>query len=508
MGSKYDKIKKAMSEDNEPLPPELNWEQMEDGIFKKMDALQAQAVNPSSSKRGPLKKRDVVIILLLAMIASVLVFMNPQSNRDPNTSPSNKGIGQSGLPGLTSKEPMQQKPSSSPKNPISKASSATNDPTEDSGFRSEQGLTKMQGPTETSSLPPQAAKGISARQNPKQEKQRAQAHKAPVEELSALNPSGIAFNGMVSKNDEKAWPLEASDAVLPAKDSMRNSALQSRGELPFNSAFAPLPAKAFSVQKETEENALPATSPSGAEIEPLPMRSLASPKRFALTGGLSVWSMGYGADKPERHPYERTLPSYHAQLNYTHTFKRNYIVLIGLQFQQLESRFDWSESLDDYKITLTDTILQIQTNALTGQQSVIRGDVELDATATRIIRHYNRTQLVQIPVALGKTWTIKRRWQADVLIGGALTVYSSNTGRTFYQGEIQYYDEGPAEFLENQWKVHGLIMGRMTYHISPYLGVTTGIQLQKSLSNWSTEQNIQMHPNVLNWEIGMMFSLK
>jgi len=490
------------------LPPELNWEQMEDGILKKMNALQAQAVKPSSSKKGALRKRDIVIILLLAMITSVLVFMNPHSNRDLDTSPRDNGIGQSELPGLTFKDPMPQSPSPSPENPKSKASSATNDPSEDPRFTFEQGLTKMQGPTEPSSLPPQEAKGFSASRNPKQEKQEAQTRKAPVEKLSALNRPGIAFNGMVSTDDEKAWPLEASDAVLPFEDSMANSALQGRGEPPFISAFAPLPAKAFAVRKETEEDALPATSLLGAEIEPLPMRSLASSKRLALSGGLSVWSMGYGANKPERHPYERTLPSYHAQLNYTHTFKRNYIVLIGLQFQQLESRFDWSIPLDDYKVTLTDTILQIQTNALTGQQSIIRGDVELDATATRIIRHYNRTQLVQIPVALGKTWTIRRRWQADLLIGGALTVYSNNRGRTLYQGEIQYYDEGAADFLENQWKVHGLIMGRITYHISPFLGITSGIQFQKSLSNWSTEQNIQMRPNVLNWELGMMFSLR
>ena len=37
---KYNKLKKMMSEDNSQLPPELDWEQMQDGILQKMEKLQ------------------------------------------------------------------------------------------------------------------------------------------------------------------------------------------------------------------------------------------------------------------------------------------------------------------------------------------------------------------------------------------------------------------------------------------------------------------------------------
>ncbi len=235
-----------------------------------------------------------------------------------------------------------------------------------------------------------------------------------------------------------------------------------------------------------------------------PKQAAASSDRITLLSGLTWWGTGYGATKPERHPYERTITSYHVQLNYLHTLKRDYTLLVGLQYQQLESRLDWSSSLDNYTIILTDTIVQVQSNLLTKKQLEVRGDVEVNAPAMRTVRHYNQTRIYQIPFALGKTWSFKQ-WQADVLFGGSLNILSQNKGRTLYLGEIQDYDGASTDFLNPQWNIHVLFMGRLSYRINDHFGITTGIQLQRSLTNWSTESSIKMYPNVLSWELGMSY---
>ena len=216
--------------------------------------------------------------------------------------------------------------------------------------------------------------------------------------------------------------------------------------------------------------------------------------------------MGYGQAKPERYAYERTIISHQAGLHYIHPLKKDFTLLLGLQFQQLENRFDWSAAVDDYTITLTDTVVQIRTNTLTGEQTVVRGDVELTVPAKRTVRHYNTTQLFQIPLAIGKTWAVKS-WQADVFIGSTLNIFSANEGRTLYQGELLDYDGTHTGFANNRWKIHGMLMGNLTYRLSNHVGITGGIQFQKSLSNWSTEQNIQMHPHVIIGKIGLQYTL-
>ncbi|MCB9289495.1 MAG: hypothetical protein H6560_19470 [Lewinellaceae bacterium] len=112
--------------------------------------------------------------------------------------------------------------------------------------------------------------------------------------------------------------------------------------------------------------------------------------------------MGYSKSKPERYAYERTIISHQVRLHYTHPLKKDLALLLGLQFQQLENRFDWSAAVNDYTITLTDTVVQIQINKLTGEQTVVRGDIELTVPAKRTVRHYNTTQLFQIPLPLVK----------------------------------------------------------------------------------------------------------
>jgi hypothetical protein len=180
--------------------------------------------------------------------------------------------------------------------------------------------------------------------------------------------------------------------------------------------------------------------------------------------------------------------------------------LVGVQYLQLEHQFDWTGTINDYKITLADTIVELQVSSLTGQQTPVYGDVELEVEATRTIQHHNRIQLIQLPVAIGKTWTF-RKWQADLLIGGSVNILTQNKGRTFYRGELQSYDGPGTAFLENQWKINGQFMGRFAYKLNQNLGLVAGVQFQKSLTNWSKEPALKMNPHVFSLEVGVNYYL-
>ena len=231
------------------------------------------------------------------------------------------------------------------------------------------------------------------------------------------------------------------------------------------------------------------------------------PKRLVLIGEVSTWNIGFGDTKPERSEYESTIISYGTQLNYIQPLKKDFSLLFGLQYQQLESHFDWQGTITDYNITLIDTIIEVHSSLLSGTETVLRGDVNLTVSAERTVKHYNKIQRLQIPIAIGKTWKFNNRLQADILVGGSFNILSTYQGRTLYQGEIANYEDISKDIFNSKMNINGLLNGRLTYHFKNRLGITTGFQYQKSLTNWSAEPNVKILPRVMSWQLGLSYSL-
>lgn len=238
---------------------------------------------------------------------------------------------------------------------------------------------------------------------------------------------------------------------------------------------------------------------------PIQAKNVATAKRLILSGGVNFWQFGYGQQKPSRHPYQQAIPSFQAQINYMHPLQNGFSVLTGFQFTQLEHRFELVETIDNYTTTLTDTIISVTSNLLTGEQSYLYGDTTLQLAAQHIIKHYNQTKLYQIPIAVGKTWTFNKLY-ADLIIGGSVNILSTNNGRTLINEEIQYYRGASNSLLNNQWKINALLAGRLTYQVNTHIGLVSGVQLQKSVMNWSTEQGVRMHPLSVGLELGLSYS--
>jgi hypothetical protein len=105
---------------------------------------------------------------------------------------------------------------------------------------------------------------------------------------------------------------------------------------------------------------------------------------------------------------------------------------------------------------------------------------------------------------VGKTWQ-KNRFQADLYLGAAVNLWSQNQGRSLLQGQILDYEGSSNAVINNEWALHALFGSRLSYRLSDRVGLSTGIQLQKSLSNWSSENTVKMRPGIFNWHMGMSY---
>ncbi len=248
--------------------------------------------------------------------------------------------------------------------------------------------------------------------------------------------------------------------------------------------------------------------PHSIKRMPTPNRCLIPARQLTVTSGISTWASGYGVSKPENDQYEQNKLSYYTQLSYTHRFGNNFILSAGLQYQQLQAQIVWSQQIENYTtVLLQDTIVEIQVNSLTGNSAVVKGDVEVSVDAARNVQHHNQYQLFQIPLSIGKSWKIGKKWRADLSVGGAVNVLTHNKGRSIYQGELDYMDGATTNLIDNRWGIHGLGMVRLGYCINRHWGILAEAQFQKSLTDWSRIPGIRMQPEVLNMGIGIYFSL-
>lgn len=505
MDAKYDKFKKLMSEDKDPLPPELSWERMEAGILEKMEEIQSQTDSSTPPQRTDYIRRGFILSILL-----MLAFCNHNTTHTYSTKK-----------GAVSLQPIantsSERTRNSIVNPVS-ASSTSSSAKLDSTLsaienHSTDGISNREGDAGmTQNLIPFLPKAVTPIE--RTENIKIKDSNANREERSASNDplppasSEEAFAILNKENSqmEKEGNKDDVEGIKKSENQEPNTAPVPEGQTPsaIHEILAPLSTQEFLLTRASEALPLLAYSQANQKNEPIRKESQKGLDRLSVLSGVSIWNEGFGKNKPERFAYEQSSLSINAQFNYLHSLKKNFVLMVGVQYVQLEHQFVWNETIEDYKITLVDTIVEVQTNSLTGKQTPVYGDVELEVEATRTIRHHNRIQLIQLPVAIGKTWTF-RKWQADLLIGGSVNLLTQNKGRTFYGGELQSYDNPGTAFLENQWKINGLFMGRIAYKLNQNFGLVAGVQFQKSLSNWSVEPAIQMNPNVFSMEVGVNY---
>lgn len=477
----FNNIKNSMREANqEPLPSELDWRNMKEGIFDKIQSIEQEEAAQRNNKR--FGRRSLLFILLLFALTLGLFSFFQSMIKDQNSVVQHE-------PKLA--ETTRQNPASNNTNNLVVPNQIQ--PSEESPIKkrgksegNDQFLTY-----EESDLNQDSKKYEIAQRSIDPSKKDTEGNRN--EPSSKVLDKGL-FEA--SQNTHGTGEKTTRFLVENRRPELSAQITELQALVPYMFEQISLGKRKYSfddIQKIVESK----HAEKGQEK---------FPDRLIVEGGISFWNEGFGKMRPERAQYEVPLTSFQLQGHYMKSINRNYFLMAGLQYQQLESKLRYNNIIEDYKVTIRDTIIQIQNNVITGEQRVIRGDIEQLVQAERRVRHYNRTQLFKLSLALGKNWRF-HSFQTDVYLGGALNTLVQNQGKMFYEGEIVDYKAASNSFFSNQWMLDGVLGLRLHYFLSQNIGISTGFQAQKSLMNWSNDTHINFYPASYSLQMGLTYSL-
>jgi hypothetical protein len=469
MDSDFNKIKKAMSEGHEQVPPELSWDNMKGGILGEMERL--QSLEEDKKDRKPFffiyRIGGITIITLALFLGYNVYWKTTYKASEPSVSLSSDEA----FPGEALSDGEYNTPPPSSQN-VAKPNPVFKKPTTSRPIFDE-AITN-----EASTITP------------------------GKQEAAKLSSSNLTDSDIIATEVPQA-SINSTEGAAPSSGRSVNAASPGT-PMP---VLKPIGQKSFMASPTLHEHYPAPVALAAINTEHQQASSDQRARQLFITSGATVWSMGYGNIKPERASFEEALVSFHTQMLYQHTLKKGYFFFTGLQYQQLDSRLRWSTTIDNYQITLEDTIAAVQHNIITGQQQLVRGDVDVEVSAQRNVQHYNRTQLYQVPLAIGKRWE-GQKLQFDLFVGSVFNVYTQNRGRSVYQQQLLDYDGSETVLMKNQWTIHALAGSTISYQLNEKWGIATSIQAQKSIQNWSRkEPGIEMKPALLSWSIGMSYRL-
>lgn len=488
MDSNNNKIKNWMQgDDHQPLPPELDWSKMKDGIFDKMQSIE-QAESSSDNRQRSWKRIGLFLFLFFTLSFGLYSLLH-KSKTDQH--PEAYDVVQ--LPEADTCESESS---------ITTNSALANQPERSGNDLQENGedlLDKNSQQKGDHLLLAYENSGLN------QDSKKSQGTQLEVDQGLANQNLGANYpqNNLLT-TDLIGTTHSALDTGQKAYSPSTETRLGNRMLYP---GLQPISPYGF------DQVGLGKTNLSLLDLQNIDSVSRPATHRFRfpdqliVEGGINYWNEGYGNSKPDRAQYEAPIPSFQVQGSYMKGLKGSYFVMAGLQYQQLESKLDYRNTIEDYKITLIDTVLQVQNNLLTGKQTIIRGDVEELVNAERRVIHYNKTQLFKASLALGKRWRFNS-FQTDVYLGGALNSVVRNQGRMFLENEIIDYQGASNSAFQNQWTLDGVLGVRFHYLLTPVIGITTGFQTQKSLMNWSNQEGINFYPASFGLQMGLSYSLR
>ena len=490
MDSNFDKIRQVFSEGSDVIPPELEWSEMEKGIREKMALKKAVGSVPASSAK---RRWWMLLLPLLVISVPIIWYLSATGRTDTDASNRNttaeESMGDYRVDKTPENELLDKRPGLKAivnQNLTSEGLTSSNDPN----------LTRLNvSPNGNDGLESVAGNAeFSASHNGTNSREQGM-EPSTGNSFSSGSTEVFPSASSTSQSSDPETPIsieskDLSDQVLQQKGRDLNVRYLDTKITQLVSGNLPLMDRLEVSIDRKEDNCF--------------CQDHIDSYRMVFLGGVTSWKPVYGIAKPERNDFERTLLSFHAQINYVHTFKNGFVLMTGLQYQRLESVFDWQKDLENHTVTLKDTIVSIQNNLITGQQTIKVADIEVPVPATRIVKHYNSTRIYSIPVAMGKSWRC-RKWQMDVMAGASVNIRSGNIGKTLFNDEIIEYNAARTEFLDNRVKWNALLGGRLTYYPVAGVGITAGLTYHKSLMNQSLEQDIKLLPHGVDLGIGVSF---
>ena len=305
-------------------------------------------------------------------------------------------------------------------------------------------------------------------------------------------------NNNIVSNPSHSNSLSANTAVLPKvalKDDIgshniieskmkRYGPLKSAGQLEINRISA--------LEMEEVELNVPI-------MESLEENNAASSSSVTFGTSLVLWKQNHGKSQIDqlRNEMETTLPSFQSNFTYQYAISKNWSVSAGLEYQSLESRFNY-ENVVDFKKLQEGVVKKIEINYVTKDSNYIYGDTLVNARSTRKVVHFNSSRLINIPIYVYKSWNTDK-WSYELSAGTVINIFSSSKGRTLSKNEeVQDYSN-TGTTLYKSWKGLAVSTGLSSvYHVNPALSIGARMEGRAYVSNWNVEAGNSTKPYMLN----------
>jgi len=215
-----------------------------------------------------------------------------------------------------------------------------------------------------------------------------------------------------------------------------------------------------------------------------------------ISGGTNNWKSNYNitlAEQNARSKSETELWGYQLAANSKYYFKSNLYAAIGLEFQQLNNRFNYENTRVD-QVEARSALVGIAINSISGDSTFIRQDVLVNVEEKRKVQHYNRHQILTIQLRLGYEWR-HNRFALSGSIGSVFSIQSFSKGKTLVGSEITNYDQSNPIYK----KRFGMGLStslQLNYALTKDIYIGGNVGHTNWLSNWSKEQEIQLRPNI------------
>lgn len=226
--------------------------------------------------------------------------------------------------------------------------------------------------------------------------------------------------------------------------------------------------------------------------------------RIGFESGVGLWTDVANPGLWANESFTNPDLSYNIQGYFQKALTPSTFIITKLQFQQMNSRLDYQKRITDFNMVLSDTVIQVNRNLITGQIEKIYGDVVI-TEGERIIIHHNTSNLFNFSLGLGNNWQHKN-FQTDVYYGLSINVFSSHFGRIILDDDVVDYNRTQNTIINTLFTLDAHAGARIHYALKPNLFLTSGIQFQQSISNWSQIEAQSLYPLSVGLNFGISYS--
>ncbi len=496
----FNTLKKKIRNNNTELPDDFSWENMESGIFEKMNDLNHR--ENSDKKIVPYK-----MFWLLAIISLIGVTIIYQINQSKFTE--NK---------ITESKDIANHSSDTHKSLVEESSNVINQPKEeskkqitiDSDIKNnlERSNTLLQKKNETNNV-----NYSQANTDLNESSTRSKDQLSSNNNNTSSNGKIEAVSNVMDEKNNNEEVASMIDHLIPnpqsttkisqklnnesEKEKDQISKKKIRTLLQMEAVNTSVVQNVFSLNNTIPQIDLAFTNVSSLQEDELKIKS----KKWSISLGSALINWDQNVDNNPSFEDINTLLSNSQSLSTEYFVNKNWSISGGLEKRNLWSKLN-TQTVNEVQRDVENTAVQYLVYAFDNSRDTVYGTATVIDTSTRSVVHHNKVSQLSIPLLMNYTKTFNR-FDVGLGLGFDFIIKSKSEGRFRENTDIVDYQTDEKSPYSSSFQSSLLTSLRLRYHLSDYFYVGTGLSYSKSLSNWSADEAVTFKPSWISGRISL-----